>query len=146
MGLTLFQPDNFSQPMIHYLPINLAKREKEFREVLDLYFGDYKIISAAQLDGTEINSNNFKIEVEIDGHRQTILLRRFKILKVKELISFYLGLLIELKNKGVRVSQLIKTKKGELLVETANGPHVVFEFIESHYFKANLEGFCGGAR
>ncbi len=146
MGITLFQQDNFSQSAIGYLPVNLREREKEFRGALDWYFGNYKIISVAQLDGAEINSNNFKIEIEVDGCRQVILLRRFKSLQAKELIDFYLGLLVELKNSGALVSQLVKTKKGELFKETVDGPQAVFQFINSNHFKANLKSFAAVAR
>lgn len=131
--MQLFQPDNFSASVIIYRQLN-HDAAVQLLPVLNLYFQDYTIKYAGQLEGTEINSNNFKIELKVEGKIRKILLRKFKALKNQEQIIFYLNFLRDLKCRGVKVSEVVASKEGELTVECGGNYYAIFDFIEAGYF------------
>lgn len=134
-----FKSDNFSLSEIKYKEI---KRPFHFIEkILDQYFLDFKIIKIFQLDRLEINSENYKIILFLNGFKKTILLRKNKALKEKETIDFYLNLLINLKENDVKVSRVILSKNKERSVQNKGDFFSVFEFIEADYFKPSLKSF-----
>lgn len=142
--MRLFQPDNFSKISIDYNPI--AKEDyKNFLPILNSYFDNYNIRYIGKLEETEINSNNFKIVLEINKQEKIILLRRFKALKEKKQIDFYLRLITELKEKKVKVSSIVENRRNGLVTEAEDGLYAVFEFITADHFIPNQESFISVA-
>ncbi|MBI3631432.1 MAG: HAD-IA family hydrolase [Candidatus Staskawiczbacteria bacterium] len=142
--ISLFKPDNFSDPTINYHQLAITKA-LEFG-FLNIFFPQYKVIFFGQLEGTEINSNNFKIKLKKEEKVRTILLRKFKTLKNKEQIIFYLELLHDLKKRGVKVSKLIKGSTGENIFENNGNYYALFDFIEASHFMPQESGFLSLAK
>lgn len=142
--MKLFQPDNFSTSIINYKALD-PSGYKKFLPILELYFNNPEISYLGQLEGTEINSNNFKIELCAGNEVKTILLRKFKALENKEQIVFYLSLLRDLKDQGVRVSEVVVSKTGDLVAEYEKEHYAVFNFIEASHFKPQEEGYLAVA-
>lgn len=142
--MKIFQPDNFSEAEIRYRELNDILFFVP--EVLDHYFSDYCVKAVFQLDRPEINSENYKIIMTRAGKEQTYLLRRFKVLKNRRQINFYLGLLIKLEKRGAKVSHLIKNKKSQLSTKTKEGVYSLFKFIEAEYFSPDRASLKSAAR
>lgn len=136
--MKLFQPDNFSSASIKFAKLK-QKNKFQLREILDLYYKKYSIISIQQLDGTEINSNNYKVVVSVKGKKTSILLRRFLFLQGKNNIDFHLYLMVLLKKMGVTVCEPVASLDGNLFIENRSVYYAVFNFIKGTHFKA-LEG------
>lgn len=134
-----FKADNFSPSEIKYKEISLPP--DFIKKALNKYFLDFKIIKIFQLDRLEINSENYKIILSLNGLKKTILLRKNKALKEKKTIDFYLNLLINLEKKGVKVSRIIISRNKEKSVLIDNNFFSAFEFIEAEYFKPSLKSF-----
>lgn len=142
--MKLFQPDNFSISAINYRPIDSSEHEK-FLPILNLYFNEPQINYLGQLDGAEINSNNFKIEISAGNEVKIILLKKFKVFKKEEQIIFYLNLLRDLEQLGVKVSQVVESKSDGLVIEYGGIHYAVFNFIEASHFNPQEENYLAVA-
>jgi len=138
MESELFKPDNFSQTDIRYK--EFSGNSAVFNDVLKLYFNDFKIISIFQLDRPEINSQNFKIILSVNGKNKEILLRKYQILSDLSQITFYLDTLSFLGERGVKVSDVINNLAGQCAIKIGGGVYALFDFIEADYFSPAKDG------
>lgn len=138
MEIRLFTSDNFSNPEIRYKSI--SKSPDAFKPVLDHYFDVYEIVSITQRDRSEINSENYKVVLNINNEQQVFLLRKFNGLTDHEQIRFFLGLLEKLRQSSVPVTEVITSLNDELTIEHDGAPYALFPFIEGVHFSPTIEG------
>src|SRR4051812_1273165 len=112
----LFGSDNFSRTEIAYRATSPEARNF-LQSVLGLYFQEFEIKNIEQLDGAEINSNNYKVIILVSGENQTLLVRKFKSLQDRSHIDFVLNMLDDLDGQGVPVSAPRTSLGGKFFVE-----------------------------
>lgn len=132
MESELFKPDNFSGVDIQYK--EFEGDNSFFNDILKLYFNDFKIKKIFQLDRPEINSQNFKIILFVNGKNREVLLRKYQVLSDLDQIIFYLNTLSFLKERGIKVSNVISNLAGQRAVKIRGGIYALFDFIEADYF------------
>ena len=129
--MKLFQPDNFSRSDIFYREIN---NDSLFITIFGKYFKNSEILDIAQLNRSEVNSENFRVHAKVDGENKYFLLRRHKVLTNKKQIDFYIELLLQLEKQQVPVSAVIKSLDDTYSVSVENELYSLFDFIEARYF------------
>lgn len=134
--MILWQPDNFSKLAIVYKSIKKEEQES-LTSILGNYYENYVVKSIEQLVGTEINSNNYRVVLNLATSETVVLLRRCKFLQDSAQIQCYLQVMEILENDGVPVSHVLPTLKGELLVEDQGEYYILFDFIDGHHFAPN---------
>lgn len=142
--MQLFRPDNFSEPDITFkasTPADCAA----VSGALARYFKACTVTAQQQLNASEIHSNNFKVTFRDGGMEKTVLVRRFKSLKNKEQIGFYLGIIDGLRLKGVPVSEVLRADDGALFVSHGGDHYAVFAFVDGDHFVPNDEGMAAVA-
>lgn len=145
MPVLLFQPDNFSNYKVVFQAVPDAE-VLAISAVLGNYFAIFQVLDVKQLAATEINSNNFRVAVDVDGKKEVLLVRRFKILQDKRQIDFYLKLLDDLRKIGAKVSKVRYSRFGELFVGHANENYAIFDFLEAEHFAPTETAFCSVAK
>lgn len=144
MIMPIFRPDNFSTSTVSFKEIKSDKNF--FNEILKNYFVNFKIIRIFQLDRPEINSQNYKIILELDGKRTIYLLRQYRVLSDKKQIEFYLQFLRSLYNQNLPVSQPVVNLKNNFLVVADKKIYSLFVFINGNYFVANKPSLASVAK
>lgn len=140
--MKLFQPDNFSQSEIRYHSVSGGF---DFTTVLRHYFKEYTLRQVFQLSRLEINSENYKVILEIKGTLVTILVRKYKNFLDINQVFFYLGLLDDMAKNQAPVSPAIRSLTGDLAVEVGGNIFAIFVFVEGAYFTPVEEGFSSVA-
>lgn len=142
--MTIFQRDNFSRSKIVYKTVT---RPSFLKEILGSYFNNYKIKKVFQLDRAEINSENYKVILDIGGGNvMAVLLRRYKNLSNFRHVFFYLSFLDKLSEFKFPVSQVLKNLNGGIATQTKNGIFALFDFIDGVYFSPAKDNFVSVAR
>lgn len=141
--MQLFQPDNFSDPVVTYS--SLDHTDKRIAQIFSRYFGQCDIILVEELNRAAINSRNFKVTARIDGKRCTFLLRQYKGLTHKKQIEFYLGLLTDLHDRGISVSVPVKTKTSRYTTSIGGEIYSLFHFVRGRHFSPTKAGLVSVA-
>lgn len=131
--MQLFRPDNFSEPAITFKPSS-AEDCAAVSGALARYFKACTVTEQQQLNASEIHSNNFKVTLRDGRVSKTVLVRRFKSLKNKEQIGFYLGIIDGLRLQGVAVSEVLRADDGALFVSHNGDHYAVFTFVDGDHF------------
>ena len=128
--INLFEPNNHSVSEIKYKEVSDNSR-RNLQKILLENYGLTKIDSIAQVQETEINSNNFRVVTP----NKTYLLRRNSS-ESKERVRRSLAILKHCKKSGVPTSTIISPKKS---IDNKDHIYTLFEFLECNHFRGTIE-------
>lgn len=144
--MQLFAPDNFSDPTIRFTS-PASEEAQGMRAILDKYVAPgFTIDEVAQLEGTEINSNNYRVTLTTGSGPRRFLVRRCKFIARREQLASQIELLTFLHSQGVPVSTVVTTASGDDFVERDGELYVVFEFVSGEHFRPTEASFVSLAR
>ena len=142
---TLFEPDNFTDADIRYRIAPEGELER-ITPVLARYLPEANILKLEELDAAEINSQNFRVEVEdAGGKTKVVFLKCYASFSTKQ-IAFQLDFLRKLAQSGVKVNQAIATADGNLWVELGGKNYAMFHYLDAAHFVPSDESWSNAAR
>jgi Ser/Thr protein kinase RdoA (MazF antagonist) len=127
--IKLFQPNNHSISKIKYKEVG-PQIYAELSKILSKEYDLNNIKSIAQVQETEINSNNFKVETQ----ENIFLLRKSNPDREEKLKRVY-NISEHCRKKGVPTPKIIPSKKGLIVKEKQI--YTLFEFIPGNHFKGS---------
>jgi len=143
----IFQPNNHSIWAIAYRKVSDEKRKLISSLILSNYssLAD-TVLSVEQVNEVEIASNNFKVVVEKNHRESKILFRVYPQGSDSALIKEVIKAGRFLLEDGVKVSVVIASDCGEVLLSSRGFHYMAFEFIEGNHFRGTFQELTSVAR
>lgn len=144
---SIFEPNNHSNWLIKYKSVSSGLGSKISDLVLSNYSNFVKEIeSVEQFDGTEINSNNFKVVFsDISSQRNQVLVRMHKAFD-EQFINAVHEVMLLLAEGGCPVSSVFPNDNGDYVTRYGSEIFSLYKFMSGGHFRGSIEEICSTAR
>lgn len=143
----IFEPNNHSTWDIKYRSVSQEIVKKVATLVLSNYSRIVKnVLSVEQFDGTEVNSNNFRLVfTDVNDSKSYMLVRIHKAFDEKSVSAVHQTMLLLIKN-GCSVPRAIANDSEEYITSHSGEIFTAYEFIEGTHFQGNLSEITSTAQ